>query len=77
MGACTKGDSLDFKYLAITNVYCTCMLTGPPVKNLFTEKAIFDFLKLEYKSPTERNCFDLSFVEDEERDAKTKTRRRR
>ena len=55
-----------------------CVLPGPPVQGLFTEKDIFTFLKLEYKSPTERNCFDLSYVEeDEERDSKSKGRRKR
>ena len=48
------------------------------MQGLFTEKDIFTFLKLEYKSPTERNCFDLSYVEeDEERDSKSKGRRKR
>ena len=53
------------------------MLTGSPVQGLFTEKSIFDFLRLEYKGPTERNCFDLSYVEDDERDAKSKGKRKK
>mmetsp|Transcript_7278 Transcript_7278/g.9709 ORF Transcript_7278/g.9709 Transcript_7278/m.9709 type:complete len:121 (+) Transcript_7278:2-364(+) len=41
-----------------------------------SEEEIFKALGLQYKSPNERNCFDVRFVEEEENDYSAVRRRK-